>query len=1247
MTSLVYSTKMSSLLAAVIYWCVQLLAIQSVYSTTLYVTTHINGTDCPPTDDIQCHTLSYYISDDQLMNIYFVSDTVVIFLEGTHTLNSLVILDNVTNITLQGVDKSLVNIMCINTTNGGGFRFSNTTVSISYLTFFDCGAPLDRDLLNSYFRPYLNGLYSTFYNFEMYSELLYGTLAFIGSKYVSLDNVNIYSCTSYCIFALNTESFDVTQVDISHSNLTEYKLKCCHGDTSLSCIGGNIITFYLDKDNCDTNANLTYNLSIYSTVLSHAAGYYTVNGSLIMSGLTIVDLSVHNLMIRLDSVLLFENNGGNLASLTTYATFEIYNVSSVGANRFICANVLPMLSFKISVTNEIECAGIDKDNNIITFVNIYHSNFSSNLATDSAGINIDSSLIVRLLPIRSMFHVNVTDSTFSDNAAAFGSCVGIGSTTPVIAIHLMFNMINVSLINNHYDHTYLSYDPTQLRNPYRGVVPSCIAYGNTAVASLYNVTIANHDMLGIYSYNTFMFLYGSNVLRNNTGTLGGGLMLLGHSAFKLLSSNLSFIDNKAMRGAGIYVDLPLVSSVESPFCPYQVSGDINDTDSVMYFYGNKAYVTGDVIYGAFVDSCYFVTRANVVAAVNYFYDVFDIVTDDTPSNGSLISSDAIKLCYCFHGQPFCETEQLLTPPIFPGQNRTVSVATIGEHNGTTTGTFVISSSIEDIFEGTQFHINEARCTNVSLPVHANISYIGSNYTLFMLIYDSYDKLSNRQLQLILPIKQCPPGFNVSRSSFSCSCDSFLEREFSDNIKCSIDNQSIILINEDSWIGFCGNNTVLASKDCPFDYCSSNVMSFNVEDINQQCALNRSGTLCGQCSDGLSLMLGSNRCGLCNDNGVALLLVFAAAGLFLVVLLIVLNLTVTVGTINGLILYVNLINVGQSIFFPGGPIPVLSQFIAWFNLDFGIETCFFNGLNSYIKTWLQFVFPLYIWIIILSIIVACRYSTTLSRLVGYNAVPVLATLLLLSYVKLIRTFVLSLMLSYVTDNNGVTYTVWSVDGNISYTGVRHIFLFLFALSVLVFMLLPYALFVLSIPILERYSGKCTRIWLNFAKPVSDAYSGPFKDKFRFWTGLLLFSRLIIAFVIPFLSPKQHIIFIIFVCFILIIVFAHTGGPNKAWYNNILDLWFMLNIQAISVLALFDQAVIGTKISVSLAIVTFFIIVTVHLIVRCKGLGICDFKSKAEDSSTVDSPNTVIDSVPAVVIDDNNKLRESLLESYFID
>ena len=132
---------------------------------------------------------------------------------------------------------------------------------------------------------------------------------------------------------------------------------------------------------------------------------------------------------------------------------------------------------------------------------------------------------------------------------------------------------------------------------------------------------------------------------------------------------------------------------------------------------------------------------------------------------------------------------------------------------------------------------------------------------------------------------------------------------------------------------------------------------------------------------------------------------ADPGALLVGFLAWLNLTISTGTINGLIFYVNIIRVNRHIFFPleSQVSLFLTTYIAWLNLDIGIEACFYDGLDAYVKTWPQFMFPLYIWLIVILIIVSSHYSTTVtvSKLTGNHLVSVLATLILLSYTKILR------------------------------------------------------------------------------------------------------------------------------------------------------------------------------------------------------------------------------------------------------
>ena len=63
-------------------------------------------------------------------------------------------------------------------------------------------------------------------------------------------------------------------------------------------------------------------------------------------------------------------------------------------------------------------------------------------------------------------------------------------------------------------------------------------------------------------------------------------------------------------------------------------------------------------------------------------------------------------------------------------------------------------------------------------------------------------------------------------------------------------------------------------------------------------------------------------------------------------------------------------------------------IAWLNLDFGIEACFYDGMDAYSKRWLQYVFPTYLWLLVGLMILISNFLHTFARLLGNNPVSVL-------------------------------------------------------------------------------------------------------------------------------------------------------------------------------------------------------------------------------------------------------------------
>ena len=64
--------------------------------------------------------------------------------------------------------------------------------------------------------------------------------------------------------------------------------------------------------------------------------------------------------------------------------------------------------------------------------------------------------------------------------------------------------------------------------------------------------------------------------------------------------------------------------------------------------------------------------------------------------------------------------------------------------------------------------------------------------------------------------------------------------------------------------------------------------------------------------------------------------FALVGIALVLLLLIFKLTTAAGTIKSLIFYSNAVAVNHPIFFPPNETNILTVFIAWLNLDLGME-----------------------------------------------------------------------------------------------------------------------------------------------------------------------------------------------------------------------------------------------------------------------------------------------------------------------
>ena len=219
--------------------------------------------------------------------------------------------------------------------------------------------------------------------------------------------------------------------------------------------------------------------------------------------------------------------------------------------------------------------------------------------------------------------------------------------------------------------------------------------------------------------------------------------------------------------------------------------------------------------------------------------------------------------------------------------------------------------------------------------------------------------------ITVTLQSCPPGFTLLGDPPGCDCyPALTERE----VKCDfINGTGYISWNGPMWLNMNTNFTdqIVIAQYCPSEHCQTGEKMVSLQDDpDAQCVFNHAGRLCGGCKENYSLALGSSHCIYCpKNNYLALLIWFAAAGVLLVFVIAAFNLTVTEGMINGLIFYANIVWAYRGIVFPQPTETNVVQsflkvFVAWINLDFGIQTCFFDGLTAFWKTWLQFVFPIY-------------------------------------------------------------------------------------------------------------------------------------------------------------------------------------------------------------------------------------------------------------------------------------------------
>ena len=412
-----------------------------------------------------------------------------------------------------------------------------------------------------------------------------------------------------------------------------------------------------------------------------------------------------------------------------------------------------------------------------------------------------------------------------------------------------------------------------------------------------------------------------------------------------------------------------------------------------------------------------------------------------------------------------------------------------------------------------------RCTTVpTLQFDDGIVQYQVHFSATPVTEDPYFMKGEVKLNKVLHIKlanRCPPGMRLNSLAIEgsislCSCNPHMSDH---RLTCTTDgiNAQYQISKSHYWIGIT-KGRLLFSDYCPAFYCNSNSSrSIVLKDLNSSLRCNahnsRQGLLCSECPLGYSSVFGSFQCKKCSTVWLLQLPLYAVGGIFIVALLFLFNLTLLQGTIMGVVLYTNIMAL-MADFLQEYAWSPLFFLLSVLNLQSGAGVCFFDGMDEFWKALLQFVFPLYLFTLLIVIIIVthkCGYRMfRKARFIARRAVPVLATIMLLTYTSLVDAAIAPLRYTIVYNADTTQgESVWLYQPSLPFFNGQHLVLGILSLAVTLLYLIPFTFTMLFGDLMRRYFHK---LWFSH---FMDVLHGAFRWPLGFWIGLRLLVRVILV------------------------------------------------------------------------------------------------------------------------------------------
>ena len=467
---------------------------------------------------------------------------------------------------------------------------------------------------------------------------------------------------------------------------------------------------------------------------------------------------------------------------------------------------------------------------------------------------------------------------------------------------------------------------------------------------------------------------------------------------------------------------------------------------------------------------------------------------------------------------------------------------------------------------------------------------------------------------MLKLLDCPPGFELKNNSECvCNLDGYICLLNCDNDKFSD------YLHPGYWAGYIDQAT-LGTSVCPFctygaGYDDTSNSNFSTHVILPRvhseldrtvCGDSRTGIVCGRCRENFTVHFHSpgfvckSMLFGCNLGWLFYILSELVPVTLVFIIVLIFNIKFTSGSINGFILFSQLLSsidltASGIIEIPSTVIKYATQayqvFYGFFNLNFfnseSLSFCLWKGASTLDMLAIKYITIIYALLLIVTVILVMnkcggRWLGKYCQITAIKASVIhgVSSFLMISYAQCINISLSLLSRVYIytaqSRNFELPPRVW-FNGEIVHFSKQHLpyavpaLVCLFIIGLLPpTLLLTYSFLNKVINFLGIENRKPIRFicnQFNTLKPFLDSFQGCFKDSFRFFAGLYFLYRWTIPIIYIYAIFSTY--YIVLGCALLIILTVHTiTQPYAKRAHNIIDTLLLSNLILINFCSLFS-------------------------------------------------------------------------------